>query len=258
MALKEDDITNKVNDIVNTDFTYNDITYVPTIDDPNLTFGNTGLKFEATTLFIDMRGSTEVLNKHKKISVAKIHMGYFHTIVKIANANNGHVRSFNGDSALIFFPGTTKSSLSDAVITAMKIKYMLSDSNSGINTILKRYSEINFGIGIDDGHVLCTKVGVGGGHNKDLFWVGNCVNKSTVIGNECQSPSHIGISECVYNSLNDRAKYGIKKGYFLQDERVNMWKRCTFEYNKKWEYYYYTDWAWAIDQDVATRTLHFI
>jgi len=257
MALKED-ITNKVKEIVNSDFNPDDIKYVPRIDSLGLTFGNTGLKFEATTLFIDMRGSTEVLNRHNKTTVAKIHMAYFHTIVKIANANNGHVRSFNGDSALIFFQGTTPESLSDAVITAMKIKYMLSDSNSGINTILKRYSEINFGIGIDHGSILCTKVGVGGEHNRDLFWVGNCVNKSTVIGNKCQSPSHIGISNHVYNNLNYNAKYRIIKNIFGKNEKVDMWKRGTFEYNKKWEYYHYTDWAWAIDQDVATRTLHFI
>ena len=78
-----------------------------------------------------MRGSTETLNKHNKATVAKIHMSYFHTIVKIANANNGHVSSFNGDSALIFFQGTSKDSLSNAVIAAMKIKYMLSDNEHG-------------------------------------------------------------------------------------------------------------------------------
>ena len=246
MSMKED-IKNKVRAIVDENFNVIDVSCVPRIDDPKLTFGNTGLKFKATILFIDMRGSTEVLNKHNKTTVAKIHMSYFHTIVKIANANNGHVRSFNGDSALIFFQGDTRDSLSDAVLTAMKIKYMLSDSTHGINTILKKYSEVNFGIGIDHGDILCTKVGASGEHNRDLFWVGNCVNKSTVIGNECKSPNHIGISSFVYGSLTDKAKYGTKKDIFGNETKVNRWKQGYFKYNGKTESYYYTRWHCTVD-----------
>ena len=192
-----------------------------------------------------MRGSTKLLNNHKKRTVAKIHMSYFHAIVKIANANDGHVRSFNGDSALIFFQGNYKENISNAVITAMKIKYMLSDSDNGINTILKEYSKIDFGIGIDYGDVLCTKVGTGGEHNRDLFWVGNCVNKSTRIGDKCNYPSHVGISELVYTNLNDNAKYGTKKNYY--GEEVDMWTSSYFEYNGNTETYYYTSWQSTIN-----------
>lgn len=244
MSLK-DDIRTKVKFILDNDFTVTDINYVPRIDDNKLSFGNTGLRFEATTLFIDMRGSTQTLNRHNKTTVAKIHMSYFHTILKIANTNQGHVRSFNGDSALIFFQGTTKNSLSNAVLTAMKIKYMLSDSEYGINTLLKKYSEINFGIGIDHGKILCTKVGVSGDHNRDLFWIGNCVNKSTRIGDRCESPNHIGISSYVYNNLEDRAKFGTISHYG-HNQLVDIWQISSFLYNEKAEYYYYTNWHNAI------------
>lgn len=241
MGLK-DDINSKVKSILEDEFIVTDVTYVPQIDDSSLTFGNTGLKFTATTLFIDMRGSTATLNRHNKTTIARIHMAYFHTIVKIANANNGHVRSFNGDSALIFFQGTTKVSLSNAVLTAMKIKFMLSDSTYGINTQLKKYSEVNFGIGVDHDEILCTKVGIGGAHNRDLFWISNGVNKSTVIGNECKSPNHIGISSYVYSNLTDEAKYGTKKNIWGYDEKVDMWTSNYFNYNGSLEYYYYTNW----------------
>jgi adenylate cyclase len=242
----KDDIKNKVKTIIDGDFSPKEINYIPRIDDTNLTFSNTGLKFEATVVFIDMRGSTATLNKHNKTTVAKIHMSYFHTIVKIANANNGHVRSFNGDSALIFFQGTTKQTCSNAVITAMKIKYMLSDSENGINTLLKKYSQVDFGIGIDHGDIICTKVGISGEHNRDLFWIGNCVNKSTVIGNECRSPTHIGISNYVYSNLIDNAKYGTVQHYNGQTQIVDMWTPNIFSYNEKYEYYYYTHFHWML------------
>lgn len=101
MGLKED-IVSKVKEIMDTNFEVTDVTYVPDINDTKLTFGNTGLRFSATVLFIDMRGSTKILNKHNRRTVAKIHMAYFHTVTKIAKSLGGEVRSFNGDSMLAF------------------------------------------------------------------------------------------------------------------------------------------------------------
>ena len=77
MSLKKE-IKNKVKSIIDDPFEVIDITYIPKIDNPKLTFGNTGLRFKSTTLFIDMRGSTKLLNIHQKRTVAKIHMSYFH------------------------------------------------------------------------------------------------------------------------------------------------------------------------------------
>ena len=122
MELK-DDIKNKAKAIVDEKFIVEDVTYVPDLETTKLTFGCTGLLFEATVLYIDMRGSTAILNKHYNTTVAKIHMVYFHAIVKIANNLGGQVRSFNGDSLLVFFQGTTKNTLSNAVKAAMKMKF---------------------------------------------------------------------------------------------------------------------------------------
>jgi len=68
-------------------FVIEDVTYVPSIDNTKLTFGNKGLRFEATVLFIDMRGSTKILNNHNKSTFSKIHMAYFHTIIKLADSS---------------------------------------------------------------------------------------------------------------------------------------------------------------------------
>jgi class 3 adenylate cyclase len=173
-------------------------------------------------------------------------MAFFHTIVKIANSLNGNVRSFNGDSALIFFHGNYKETMSTAVKCAMQIKYMLANTDSEVNKKLKKYSELDFGIGIDHGNVLCTKIGIGGDHNRDIFWIGNSVNKSTVLGDQSKSPNHIAISSYIYNNLLDWAKYGTRKNLYGQDEKVDMWTKSTFMYNEQYENYYYTSWHWVI------------
>jgi adenylate cyclase len=86
MGLK-DDIISKAKEIESTKFVVTPVTSVPTIDTSTLTFGCTGLEFEATVLYIDMRGSTKVLNSHQKRVVAKLHMIYYHAVVKVDNSD---------------------------------------------------------------------------------------------------------------------------------------------------------------------------
>ena len=239
------DIEQAVKDIIDTNFEVTDITKVPDLEDTRLTFSNKGLRFEATTLYIDMRGSTSILNNHNRTSVAKLHKAYFHIIVKIAKSLGGEVRSFNGDGMLVFFQGTSKNTLSDAVKSAMKMKYMLTQ-NEIITKKLEKYSSINFGIGIDDGKILCSKVGLSGTNNRDLVWIGNAVNKSVKIGDNLESPYHIGISSYVYNNLKDDVKYHVTKDDWGNETTVDMWNYGTFTYNGEQASYYYTSYLWSV------------
>jgi adenylate cyclase len=237
MSLKKT-ILDKVDSIINEEFKTEEVSYVPKIDNSKLTFGNTGLLFEATVLFIDMRGSTKVLNNHHKSSIAKIHMSYLYAVIKIARDLGGEIRSFNGDSMLVFFQGATKTELNKAVKAAMQMKYILSIANPNVNSKLNKYSKIDFGIGIDNGKILCTKIGIPSvTDNKDLVWIGNAVNKSTKLGDNANAPNNIVISKVVYDNLGDNTKYCNGK---------NMWINDSFEYNKKKEVCYLTNYHWEI------------
>jgi adenylate cyclase len=231
-------IGNKVKEIIDKKFEVTDITTIPDIDDSRLTFGNKGLRFTATTLYIDMRGSTAVLNNHNRTTVSKLHKAYFHTIVTIARSLGGEVRSFNGDGMLVFFQGTSKSTLSNAVQAAMMMKWMLSSNDSPVYKNMSKYSAVNFGIGIDYGKILCSKVGISGVNNRDLIWVGNAVNRSVKIGDKLHGD--IGISEVIYSNLEDKVKF---------HNNTDMW-RCNssgLTYNNKQENYYSTTYQWSVD-----------
>jgi len=234
----KDGIDTKVAEIIDDAFETSDITYIPDIKDTKLTFGNKGLKLTATVLYIDMRGSTAILNKHNKTSVAKIHKAYFHTIVTIAKSLSGEVRSFNGDGMLVLFQGTSKTKLSDAVSSAMKMKWMLTSSDSKVKNKMEKYTAVDFGIGIHYGDILCAKVGVAGENNRDLVWIGNAVNKSVKIGDKIHN--NIGISATVYENLEDRVKYVTEKDLYGDDVQKDIWKTATIEYNDSQETYYFT------------------
>lgn len=238
MGLKED-IVKKAKEIESEAFQTEKVYFVPTISNSKLTFGCKGLEFDATTLYIDMRGSTAILNKHTHKVVAKIHMLYYHAIVKIAKATGGEIRSFNGDSLLVFYQGTTIDILSEAVKAAMQMKYAIKIL---LNENLKNYTDIDFGIGIDYGKILATKVGVGGtDETKDLIWIGNAVNKATKISDMCQSSYNIGISEKVYNNLLDNVKYVEEENFFGGKIKSDIWRRDYVTYNDKIEDCYKTN-----------------
>jgi Adenylate cyclase, family 3 (some proteins contain HAMP domain) len=241
-----EDVQKKVKEIIDGSFTVEEVSSVPDISDSRLTFGNKGLLFEATVLFIDINGSTDLLNNHQKGTVAKLHMAFFHIIVTVAKSLGGDVRSFNGDSMLVFFQGTSKRTLSNAVKAAMQMKYLLAiDEN--IKSQFSKYSTFDFGIGIDDGKILATKIGLGRDSNtQDLVWLGNSVNKSVRISEKVGGPSHIGISSYVYSNLTDEVKYHVKdKGTYFE-QKIDMWNICSFTYNGEAQYYYCTSYYWTV------------
>lgn len=240
MSLKND-IISDVKNILDAKFDVEDVNCVPDIENSQLTYGNKGLQFEGTVLYVDMRGSTGILTKHNRPVVAKIHMAYFNAILKVAQSTNGEVRSFNGDSVLVFYHGNNKLALNNAVKAAMNMRYIIS-SPDGINSLLSKYSEVDFGIGIDFGHILCTKIGLARTpNNKDLIWIGHAVNKSTVISDECKSPYYVGVSKIVYDNLNENNKYVTKKNVW-GDAKVDIWQQGYITYNGKSEIYYFTDY----------------
>ena len=82
---------------------------------------------------------------------------------------------------------------------------------------------------------------VGGTYdNKDLIWIGNAVNRSTRISDECKSPYHIGISKAVYDNLEESLLHIEKKnqwGYLYKEE---VWSSAWLNYNDSFETMYKT------------------
>jgi class 3 adenylate cyclase len=134
--------------------------------------------------------------------------------------------------------------VSNAVKAAMQMKYSI---KTLLNENLKRYTDIDFGIGIDHGKILATKVGIGGAdETKDLIWIGNAVNKAAKISDKCKSDYNIGISELVYNHLLDYVKYKEKDGLLFK-QQVDMWDMYSFTYNGEKEKYYKTSYRWDFE-----------
>jgi adenylate cyclase len=193
MPMKDDILLRVKEALAPGEYQVHDSTSIPGPGDNRVTFGNTAVRFEAAALYIDMRGSTAILNRHKAHSVAKIHKAYLYAATTVLAERGGHIRSYNGDSILAFFQGGGGPATAAAVRAAMEVKYML---DNVCKVEFERFGPLDFGIGIDHGHVLCAKAGRARNENhNDLIWLGNAVNRAAKLGNKAKGPSHVWISD---------------------------------------------------------------
>jgi adenylate cyclase len=177
----------------------------------NIPLGNSAAELEATTLFLDVRQSSDITNAFRRQTAAKMMKAYFSGSVKIINSNDGQVRSFNGDGMLAIFVGNRRSN--NAVKAAMQVKRFVGNilepqfrryfANN--QQALGRALDFSVGAGLDEGTIFAVRVGIRG--TNDVAWVGRCTNTSAKLSNITQSPNNIAITRAVYERLNQDRKF---------------------------------------------------
>jgi adenylate cyclase len=236
MGMK-DDISGRLKEVLAPgDYAIQDSETIPGPGDNRVTFANTGVRFWTATLYIDMRGSTAVLNQHQAHAVGKLHKAYLYTATTLIAQGGGQIRSYNGDSILAFFPGNTKAAITSAIKAAMQVKYMLV---TVCKEEFQRYQMLNFGAGVDHGQILCVKAGRGQNDNhNDFVWLGNAVNRATVLSDSATEPSYVFISERCRTNLENSAQFCDGK---------DMWTEDAIEYNGARERAWKTGYGWRVD-----------
>jgi class 3 adenylate cyclase len=240
------EIEDEVKKIIEGAFEVEEIDDVPELNDERLVFGSKGLSFEATVVYVVLKESTQILNKHNEAMLAKIRIAYFYLIAEVVNPLGGVVRQAHDDGVYVFFQGTTQDSLNSAVKAAMKIKYMLTNDYSRIKKVFESYDAANFAIGIDDGSVLCVKLGSQQSPLGGLVWSGQPLKIAVEIADKLKAPDHIGISEIVHYNLVDAVKYNKGRDKLGNERQVEIWHSASFDYNNEVQKYYRTSFFWTV------------
>lgn len=240
------EIEEQVKKIIEGAFEIEDVEEVPNLEDPRLIFGSKGLGFEATVVYVEMRGSRQIIDKHNEITLAKIRIAYFYLVAEIVIPLGGVVRQAHDDGVYIFFQGTTQDTLNSAVKAAMKIKYMLANEYSKVRKLLESYDAVNFVIGVDDGSVLCVKMGNQQSPLGGLVWSGKALHLAVEIAEKLVAPNHIGISELVHYNLTEAVKYNKLKDKFGNSRLNEIWRPASFETNDTVQKYYHTSFFWTV------------
>ncbi len=219
-----EDLTNKVRDYLTGNYEITESRVIPTVD--NVSHGKKAKKMNICAFSIDLRRSSDLLFQHQKQTAGKIHKAFLAVASSVVLKYGGKIRSFQGDSILVFWPANYKPEIMNAVRAAMEIKWFLSTK---LSPLFETYSKLDYGIGIDWGEVFILRAGISRDvNNNDLVFIGRCVNFAVAIANQAKTPENIEVSLSVYNNLEDSHKYTTK-----DNKEVSMWKDGEVVWNEK-------------------------
>jgi class 3 adenylate cyclase len=202
------EIEKDVIDVINTDFNYFIATEVPQRNDSNLTFEKgvkkKGKVLRTCVLYVDIRNSVSLTEKHHNITMGKIYTAFTKSVVKISKQHNGHIRNIIGDRIMIVFP--VKDCFRNAVNCSISINHLAK------LIIGKHFRNVDFkcGIGIDYGDLRILKVGIqrNGNENsesKGLVWAGYPANIASRLTDSANKVIKETYYEVTRNPINPRA-----------------------------------------------------
>lgn len=202
-----EEIERDVIDVTKTNFVHNDTSVVPSLNDCELTYergsDKKGKKIETCVLFVDVRNSVALTEKHHTQTMGRVYTAFTKAILKIARYHNGHTRNIIGDRVMIVFP--SKDCYTNAVNCAISINHIA-------QKVIDNQFDVDFkcGIGIDYGELRVIKVGIQrngneNGENKGLVWVGypaNIASRLTDVANKTIEEDYFEVTR---HPINPRA-----------------------------------------------------
>lgn len=199
---KVEDSASRMDDILDAnDNNYCDKDSIPARSD--LTFKN-GYYVDVAAIFIDIVGSSDMTDEHKRPTLAKMYRAFLSECVAIMNAETACKEiNINGDCVWGVFDTPYKADIDDVISVSARLNSMIKILNYKLRK--KKYSEISVGIGIDYGRALMVKAGYSGSGLNDIIWMGDVVNSACHLCNKAGRDGRevIIISSVVYNNMND-------------------------------------------------------
>lgn len=187
------------------DSSYEDKKSIPARD--CLTFNN-GYYVSVSVLFVDLRGSTDLSEKHTQPVLAKIYRAYISEIVAVIKGHSNVSEIYSeGDGLWAVFDTPYKNQIDGVFSTAAQVASLIDILN--IKLEKKGYSTIRIGIGLDYGESLYIKAGYKNSGINEVVWIGKVVGSAAHLcknGNRNWSDEKLMVSEIFYDNLNDHNK----------------------------------------------------
>lgn len=181
----------------------------------DLTYSN-GYYINVTALFIDIIGSSDLTDKHKRPILAKIYRAFISECVAVINGSIiCQEINVNGDCVWGVFEASTKMEINHVFQIAKKLNSLIYLLNLKLRK--KGYEQISVGIGMDYGRALMVKAGFSGSGINDVIWMGDVVNSACHLCNIAGRNGHkpLIVSEAVYINLNDDEQRLLSDSYNL-------------------------------------------
>lgn len=194
------------------DTSFPEVDEIPSRD--KLTYKN-GYYVNCSALFVDIRDSSELPNKHKRPTLAKIYRSYISEVVAIMNGNiNCSEIRIEGDCVSGIYNTPKKWQIDSMFSDSAKIYSLIKVLNHKFKK--RNITEVEVGIGMDYGRALMIKSGYKGSGLNEIVWMGDVVNGASNLcgkANKGWENKVIFASNVIYSNLNEHNKKLLEKNY---------------------------------------------
>jgi class 3 adenylate cyclase len=213
MTLKED-LQAAVARILRDQWTSRPGRIVPEPED--LELGNDAVTLDATVLYADLSGSTNLVDTEVARKAAEFYKSYMVCAARIIKDAGGSITAYDGDRIMGIFIGDSKNST--AAKTALQINWArIHLMNPAIK---KQYGpdayQLKHVIGVDRSSLLACRIGVR--NDNDLVWVGRAANYAAKLSSISEENTTFITGE-VFDAMNDGSKYGDDPPRLMWTER---------------------------------------
>lgn len=196
----------------------------------NLTFTN-GYYVYGSAIFVDMRGSKEYANNHRRPVLAKVYRSYISELIAILNSLQ-IVRELyiEGDCVWAIYNTPLKKDVNDVFSISAKVNSLIDTLN--IKLKKRKYTPIKAGTGVHYSETLMIKSGYSGSGINEVTWIGNLVSETADLCSKANKngKSRSLISNVFYTNLNEDNKKLLSKCYSLDcyegnyvNSKMNKW-----------------------------------
>ena len=166
-----------------------------------------GFYVDCTAVFVDICGSSELPQTHRRPVLAKIYRSFISEVIAIFNGYSICKEiNIQGDCVSAIFDTTSQADFREVLVSCAQVNSLTNIINFKLQK--KGYKTFKVGIGVDYGRALMIKAGYKGSQINDVIWMGDVVNhasKLCSLGNrDLKNP--IVISKTVYDKLVVTAK----------------------------------------------------
>ena len=169
----------------------------------NLTFTN-GFYVKCAALCIDIRGSSQLANQHRRPTLAKIYRAYLSEAVAVMNGSSKCTEiNIVGDGVTGIFNTPYQIDIDEVFAVAYQLNSMIKTFNCKLRK--RNITTIKVGIGMSYGRALMIKAGYKGSGINEVVWMGDVVNTATKLANKANKdiPYPVVVSEVFYSNLNE-------------------------------------------------------
>jgi len=202
-----------------------------------LTFTN-GFYVNCSAIFVDIRGSSDLTDNHKRPKLAKLYRSFISEVVAIMNGEASCAEvNINGDCVWGVFKTPSKRDINLVFSIAAQVASLIYILNYKFKK--NGIEEITVGIGMDYGRALMVKAGYNGSTINDVVWMGDVVNQASNLCGyaECTyNNKQMMVSNVFYNNLNNENQTLLSKNYIhdcYHGDVINIFMEKWYKENCK-------------------------